>query len=82
MSQRIDDFVDRWGITPAELRRRHEAPAEPSKPSERRCALCDCRVTETPSGREVGHAAGERRELCPDHPDADSATETTVLQSF
>jgi len=63
---------DRWGISPAELRRREEQQPPAANDDERHCPECGCRVTETDTYGEVGHANGFSKPECPLHPDSDA----------
>lgn len=71
---------ERWGITKEELRRRERLHPNPTNQNERECSSCGYRVTKTQSGREVGHANGRKKPMCPEHPESDGEAEQTTFQ--
>lgn len=67
------ELVSRWGVTREQLAKREMSHPPVLADNERRCSSCGLRVTRTTSGREVGHAYGRKKPMCPEHPDSEDA---------
>lgn len=65
-------------ISAAELEKRRNQRRTPG-PDESTCPECRCVITETSTGREIGHERGASgdREMCPRHPDYDGDRQPT-----